>query len=128
MTLLKVTAFARTKFPEVDLRMINPTKGNLRSRYAIFQDGKPATSFRDLRAVQAYFENITFKVGVKTAGDVDWVCNSQRFATREEAHAYGVDLYHRWMLVRQWTVLPSPDPANYTFKDGRSVSLNPVAA
>ena len=51
----------------------------------------------------------SFKVGVKTAGDRDWVSNALRFATQEAAEAWGAGLARRWVLVEQWTVLPSDD-------------------
>lgn len=33
-----------------------------------------------------------------------WVGNALRFATVEEAKAYGADLFSRWMAVRSWRV------------------------
>lgn len=55
---------------------------------------------------------LSYKVGVMTAGDKDWVSNGLRFATREDAEAYGMDLAMRWTMVRDWTVIPSTDPVN----------------
>ena len=54
----------------------------------------------------------SFKVGVLTPGDRDWVYNGLRFATRAAADAYGRDLYSRWTAVREYTVTASPDAAN----------------
>lgn len=34
----------------------------------------------------------------------NWVANSLRFVTVEEAKAYGADLFSRWMAVRAWRV------------------------
>jgi hypothetical protein len=51
----------------------------------------------------------TFKVGVKTSGDRDWVSNMRRYATREEAEGAGASLASRWTAVREWTVLESED-------------------
>jgi hypothetical protein len=51
----------------------------------------------------------SFKVGVKTAGDKDWVGNAIRHATWKEAREAGSDLFGRWTAVRSWTVLPSED-------------------
>lgn len=52
----------------------------------------------------------SFKVGVKTAGDNDWVFNALRFSTKEKAEDYGNDLAGRWTAVRDWQVFPSDDP------------------
>jgi len=54
----------------------------------------------------------SFKVGVLTAGDRDWVSNGLRFATTAAAEAYGADLAMRWTAVRDWTVLPSEEAPN----------------
>lgn len=55
-------------------------------------------------------ETTSFKVGVKTAGDTDWVFNALRFSTQEKAEKYGNDLASRWTAVRDWQVIPSNDP------------------
>lgn len=52
----------------------------------------------------------SFKAGVKTAGDRDWVFNGMRFATFDQAAQYVSDLAGRWTAVRDTTVLPSSDP------------------
>jgi hypothetical protein len=54
----------------------------------------------------------SYKVGVKTAGDTDWVTNGLRFATEEQAKNYGADLAWRWTAVNDWTVLPSDELVN----------------
>lgn len=54
----------------------------------------------------------SFKVGVKTNGDREWVSNGLRFATEQEAKDYGHDLFLRWTAVNEWTVLPSEDAPN----------------
>ncbi len=51
----------------------------------------------------------SWKVGVKTAGDADWVYNSLRFPTKEQADAYGRDLWSRWTAVTEWESHPSDD-------------------
>lgn len=68
----------------------------------------------------AKLAKISYKCEVKTAGDSDWVSNSLRFATREEAEAYGNDLFSRWTAVEQKQVVPSSDPINYRWVDGRA--------
>ena len=52
------------------------------------------------------------KVGVKTAGDVNWASNGLRFKTKEEAEAYGLDLAMRWTAVRDWEVQESDEEPN----------------
>ena len=54
----------------------------------------------------------SYKVGVKTRGDVDWVYNQVRWPTYEAAKAAGQDLAWRWMAVEKWEVHPSDDLPN----------------
>lgn len=54
----------------------------------------------------------SFKVGVKGPTDTTWVYNSLRFATREEAARYGLDLMMRWTLVREYEVHESDEEPN----------------
>ena len=51
----------------------------------------------------------SWKVGVKTAGDSDWVYNALRFPTKEQADAYGRELWSRWTAVTEWESHPSDD-------------------
>lgn len=53
-----------------------------------------------------------------------WSGNALRFATEAEAAEYVKNLSWRWLLVRETRVVPSPDPVNYSFRDG---ALTPVA-
>lgn len=59
-----------------------------------------------------------FKLGVKTAGDSDWVTNALCFETEKEAEEYGKDLYSRWIAVKETKVLPSNEPINCRFING----------
>jgi len=61
----------------------------------------------------------SFKVEVHTRPD-DWSSNGLRFATREEADAYGDELLSRWTMPDTYRVAVSADPVNYVFKDGRA--------
>ncbi len=54
----------------------------------------------------------SFKAGVKTPGDRDWVSNGLRFRTQGAAEAYAIDLASRWTAVSDWTVLPSDEEPN----------------
>jgi hypothetical protein len=54
----------------------------------------------------------SFKVGVKTPGDLSWTSNGVRWPTREQAKAAGADLAARWTAVVGWTVLESTDEPN----------------
>jgi hypothetical protein len=51
----------------------------------------------------------SYKVGVKTSGDRDWVYNGLRFATEKAALDYGRDLSWRWTAVTEYEVHPSED-------------------
>jgi len=44
-----------------------------------------------------------------------WCGNALRFATHEEAAAYGRDLFMRWTAVREARVVESDDPVNYVW-------------
>ena len=52
--------------------------------------------------------------------------NSLRFATREEAEAYGADLWRRWLAVVDRRVVTSDDPVNYAIVDGTLVRVETV--
>jgi hypothetical protein len=48
-----------------------------------------------------------------------WTSNAMRFATDAEAKQYVYDLAMRWLAVREWRTMPSPDPVNYAIIDGK---------
>jgi hypothetical protein len=50
-----------------------------------------------------------------------WTSNGLRFATLEEARAYGADLYARWAAVRQVRHVECADPVNHSWPDNRPV-------
>jgi len=54
----------------------------------------------------------SYKVAVKTAGDVNWVSNGLRFPTKEKALEYGQDLFMRWTAVQEWEVQESDEEPN----------------
>ncbi len=70
----------------------------------------------------------SFKVGCKSKGDLTWAYNGLRFATKEEASAYGRDLYSRWMGLDKYEVHASSEPVNYKVVDGRAVPVKDVAS
>lgn len=41
--------------------------------------------------------------------------NALRFATEDEAKAYGAELFSRWMGLARYEVQPSEDPITYRF-------------
>lgn len=55
---------------------------------------------------------MSYKVAVKTAGDVNWASNGLRFATKEAAIEYGQDLFMRWTAVQEWEVQESDEEPN----------------
>jgi hypothetical protein len=69
-------------------------------------------------------ESKSFKVEVHTSPD-DWSSNALRFATREEADAYGSELLSRWMVPDTYRVTGTNDPVNYVFKDGHAQPISP---
>ena len=56
---------------------------------------------------------------VLVKGEREWVTNALRFATKEEADAWGVDLDSRWTLPKELEARPSDDPVNHRFAGGR---------
>lgn len=48
-----------------------------------------------------------------------WCGNALRFATEHEAQLNVLDLASRWTLVRDIRVVPSEDPPNYRWTDGK---------
>jgi len=54
----------------------------------------------------------SFKAEVIADSSGEWVANGLRFATRDEAEAYAKDLFSRWILVKEWRVVPSSDPVS----------------
>lgn len=57
---------------------------------------------------------------VQTQHRPEWSGNQCRYATQQEAQDAGAELASRWFLVDAWRAVPSTDPVNYEFKDGRS--------
>jgi hypothetical protein len=51
----------------------------------------------------------SFKVEVIADSSGVWAGNALRFRTELEAERYAVDLMGRWLLVREWRVVPSTD-------------------
>ena len=51
----------------------------------------------------------SWKVGVKTPGDREWIYNGLRFASRPAAETYGRNLASRWSAIKAWEVQPSAD-------------------
>lgn len=50
-----------------------------------------------------------------------WTTNSLRFATDEEAKAYGSDLLSRWFAVVGGEARETPDPVNYAWVTGKGL-------
>jgi hypothetical protein len=63
---------------------------------------------------------MSYKLGVKTPGDTEFVSNALCFETEREAEEYGIDLFSRWMVVKETQVIPSNEPVNYRFINGRA--------
>lgn len=55
---------------------------------------------------------MSYKVGVKTTSDAEWVFNALRFPTKQAAAAYGRDLANRWTSVKEWDIFASDDPVS----------------
>jgi murein tripeptide amidase MpaA len=51
--------------------------------------------------------------------DGKWAGNAVRFATKEEAEESGRELLSRWWVPTDSRAVPSDDPVNYRWVDGR---------
>lgn len=51
----------------------------------------------------------SWKVGVKTVEDTNWVYNAVRFPTKAEAESYGSELSGRWAAVTEFEAHPADD-------------------
>ena len=60
---------------------------------------------------------MSFQAYVQADASDAWTTNGIFLETREEAKAYGHDLWARWMLVRAMEVRESSEPANYAWTD-----------
>lgn len=54
----------------------------------------------------------SFKVAVVGVGETTFSYNGLRFATREQAQAWGEDLYSRWTGMESFEVQESEDEPN----------------
>lgn len=69
---------------------------------------------------------MSYAAEVIADGTGQWVGNQLRFETFNEAESYVADLYSRWTSVSQTRVVPSLDPVNCRWKDGRQVHVELV--
>jgi hypothetical protein len=60
---------------------------------------------------------MSWKPEVLAVGDDKWVTNGLRFATKEEAEAYALDLSLHYTMVRDTRAVEVDDPVNYTYHD-----------
>jgi len=66
---------------------------------------------------------VSWKTAVKVFGEPQWNYNALRFATREEAEAYGADLASRWILVRDWEAQVDDEPPNYRLEGRQLIKI-----
>lgn len=55
---------------------------------------------------------MSYKVEVLTAGDTSYCGNGLRFKEKTDAETYAVDLALRWLAVKNYRVVESPDEPN----------------
>jgi hypothetical protein len=56
---------------------------------------------------------MSHKTVIKAKVGEGWRDNGVRFATREEAEAYGQKLYESLLFIIEWEVQQSSDPVNF---------------
>lgn len=66
---------------------------------------------------------MSWKVEVVADSSGNWCNNSVRFASREEADAYGQHLLERWPAARQVRTVESTDPVNYRMEKRRFLAV-----
>ncbi|MAH48200.1 hypothetical protein CMI37_20420 [Candidatus Pacearchaeota archaeon] len=66
---------------------------------------------------------MSYKLGCRTTESGPFAYNALRFATREEAETYGLELSMRWLALRDWETHESDEPVNYAIKDGKAVRI-----
>lgn len=67
---------------------------------------------------------MSFKPEVFVEGK--WSQNGVAFATEQEAKEYARDLYSRWTLCTDHRAVPSTEPINYKFVDGKLEYITPI--
>lgn len=58
---------------------------------------------------------MSFKAEVLVSGESEFASNALRFASHDEAAAYGRDLMNRWFAVKEMRVAESADAVNYVY-------------
>jgi hypothetical protein len=74
-----------------------------------FSEGRFRAYIGESKRPKVLREAKSYKVGVKTAGDSDWVFNAMRFPSEAAARKYANNLAWRWTAVKAWKVFPSDD-------------------
>lgn len=69
---------------------------------------------------------MSFAPQVRTDDTATFTGNAMRFATQAEAERSASDLAARWFLVREWRVVESKDPVNYTYGPAGELHSVPV--
>jgi hypothetical protein len=64
-----------------------------------------------------------WKVEVIADSSGKWCGNAVRYASKAAAEIGSADLANRWLMVRDWRVVESDDPANYDIVNGKLVAL-----
>lgn len=65
----------------------------------------------------------SWKVEVIADSSGKWCGNAARYASEEAAKVCGQDLCNRWLMVREWRVVPSDDKPNYDVINGQPVAI-----
>ncbi len=67
---------------------------------------------------------VSWKIGCKTAEKENWTYNGLRFATKEEAEAWGKDLSWRWTALHSYEVHESADAVTHRWTDGKARAID----
>ena len=61
---------------------------------------------------------MSYKIGVRTLGDPDFVFNELYFASEQEANLYRIDLFSRWTALIDTKIVESLEPVNVQWENG----------
>lgn len=67
---------------------------------------------------------MSYRVGVRTSQDTNFVFNQLIFATETEANDYRIDLFSRWTALVDAKIFESLEPVNVQWKEGSLIFLD----
>ena len=69
---------------------------------------------------------MSFRAGIKAAGESGLSYNGLHFSTHDEAVGYAKNLYLRWTMMTGYEIEETADPVNYQWTPGGLAPAVPV--